>query len=320
MRRNWVWIGVAGALLLAGHSLLWSQALRQPAVRKPPGTWDRRVLDSFFAEIEREVGPGTPGSGGRVAGTPGSAGSSTGSGSTNPAPSGGIQWSRLVSAEVLENEIKSSVLALEDMVSTPARFKAGRHNDARITFTTLAAVFSVIAEYDAQVRFKDNALALRNALGRAGINCKVNSDGAYFEAKQRFEDLQTIVRGSRVDLPEPEPDVDFAKYVAERTAIMKRMDVSYRDALKGQTGSREAYQQHKDRVVHEAQIMAMLVRTLLRPGYDDAEDEEYAQHAVQIETMCREIVEAAQRDDFPRLQTAVGNIDKACNNCHAVYR
>lgn len=318
MRRSGIGIGMLGILLLAGHPLLWSQALRPPTLKKPPTTWDRRVLDSFFAEIEREVGPGKPG-GGRVAGTPGTTGS-PGSGSSSPATSGGTQWSRLVSAEVLENEIKSSVLALEDMVSTPARFKAGRHNDARITFTTLAAVFAVIAEYDSQVRFKDDALALRNALGRAGINCKVNSDSAYFDAKQRFEDLQSIVRGSKVELPAPDPDVDFPKYVAERTAIMKRMDISYRDTLKGQTGSREAYQQHKDRVVHEAQIMALLVRTLLRPGYDDAEDEDYLQHAVQIETMCREIVEAAQRDDFPRIQTAVGNIDKACNNCHAVYR
>ena len=68
-------------------------------------------------------------------------------------------------------------------------------------------MFGVIAEYDGDVRWKQQALGARDAFGKVAANCKVGTDASYNESKLRKADLEDLVGGASPDL-KPNPD-DF---------------------------------------------------------------------------------------------------------------
>src|SRR6056297_661351 len=66
-------------------------------------------------------------------------------------------WTTLVSAVSIEDEVKRLKLHYDSVVTTPAEFNSGGYLDARLDLTVLATLFAVINEYNANVRWKEEA-------------------------------------------------------------------------------------------------------------------------------------------------------------------
>src|SRR5690606_23492973 len=66
---------------------------------------------------------------------------------------GAFAWSKLISPETLEDEVKAHKALVDESVNTPGPFKGGSNRDARVQFSTLAVLFAIIAEYDGRVRW-----------------------------------------------------------------------------------------------------------------------------------------------------------------------
>src|SRR5439155_4809682 len=106
-------------------------------------------------------------------------------------------------------EIKTLQPQLKTDVAVLQTFLGGGNKKARQTLSQLAAEFAVINDYDAEVRWKNQAAAARDLFAKAGFNCKAATDATFRDAKNRSEDLEALVRGDSITAPatvEPKND------------------------------------------------------------------------------------------------------------------
>jgi hypothetical protein len=286
-----------------------------PKRRARPPKFDKSIEDAFFPDArEKLVGPRPAPAKSPAAAAPGNPKSPT----APPAPSG-PGWSRLVSAEVVEDEIKSQQRQLADAVKNPGRFKGGGYQEARGELSVLAALFAIAAEYDGSIRWQREAAAARDALARAGFNCKAGSDATYNEAKARAEDLETLVRGGSVQFP-PASDNTVWPKVADRAPLMKRLEQAQQQSVAPLSANKGEFERHADRLAHEAQLIAALAEVIAREGYEFADDETYREHARAMQTEALRVRDAALSKNYEQARQAAGTLGKACTNCHEGYR
>ena len=241
----------------------------------------------------------------------------TGGNSGGPSVTG--EWASLISNTTLEDEIKATKLEIDKVVGIPGKFKGGDYQFARLHFSTLAAMFGVIAEYDGDVRWKQQSLGARDAFGKVAANCKVGTDASYNESKLRKADLEDLVGGASPDL-KPNPD-DFSwGKLMDRAPIMQRLEIALEERLKPQTSDAGAFEDNVESVMHEAEMIAAMAEILMKPEMEDGEDEDYMSFSNRMKAAGREIVDAVKLNDADRASKAVGEITKACDECHEFYR
>jgi hypothetical protein len=276
--------------------------------------WDLRVLEVFFADARKEIPSVQPTVPADAPTTP----ESTDPMDTDPMEVVAEAWSKLISPAVLEDEIKALVPKLTASVENSRGFKGGGYKDARQQFTLAAALFGTIAQYDGEVRWKEQSAPMRDHLGAAGKNCKVGTDLSYRQAKRCAEDLADLVRGGSPELPQAEPSQDWAA-VADRAPLMVRMETA-QGQLGLFTSSKGEFDGNLDRVQHESQLLGVMARMLREGKYEFAEDEAYLDYARQLEDHCQKLIESVQLKQFDAAQEATSGIYKSCNNCHGDYR
>ncbi len=228
-------------------------------------------------------------------------------------------WASLISNVTLEDEIKATKLEVDKVVGVPGKFKGGDYQSARLYFSTLAAMFGVIAEYDGDVRWKKQALGARDAFGKVAANCKVGTDASYNESKLRKADLEDLVGGASPDLKPNPDDFTWGKLI-DRSPVMQRLEIALNERLKPWTADATTFEDNVEKVFHEAEIVAALSEMLLKPEMEDGEDEDYMNFSNSMKAAAREIADAVKLNDADRASKAVGEISKACTECHEYYR
>ncbi len=316
------WMTLAVVVCVAGV-LLPALAQRSGGKRRgkdPPRKWPSTVLNAFFPDVRKAVGPGRPGTvpmpaASAGSGSPGS--SNTGNGGSVASGKG---WAELISPEVLEDEIKRSITPLAEAVSTPSKFKSGRHRVARRLFSVDAVLLNIVAQFPGDVRFKRVAPALRQQLARSGFNCKVNSDSAFQGAKRALELLQGAVRGEKIDAPEgAETVVPFPK-AADRQPLMQRMEQAQQGRLSPWLASQGDFKANAEQILHEAQVLAALARVIQDPEYEYGEDDTYLEYAQAMEKGARDLVQAVKLQNYEQARKALAVVTQSCSDCHGDYR
>lgn len=292
---------------------------KRPTV-PPPRKWDDSVRKAFFDNALDELVGTRPDFGAAPARTVGR----TPAGS-DPAPAAGndgadgYAWSALIAAETLENEIKTNTTELASVVSNPGRFKGGTYQEARRLFSTTAVMLGIIARYDGEVRWQEQAEMLCDRVGHAGFNCKVGTDQSHNEAKLRQEDLTQLLRGGNVEGEAPAETPAWSE-VSDRPQLMLRMDEAKEERLLKWTANTQELNAHREESLHEAQLLAAFAQVIQDETYEFATDEAYLEFAKQLQAGALEVVEALQADDINRAQSGMGNVTKACNGCHGDYK
>jgi hypothetical protein len=295
------------------HAQSGARPKRMVSEKAPPPKWTAAERAAFFANAAEQLGPEpvasvTP----ENNASPATSASASNDGSK-------FAWSRLISPDELESEVKSLALLLSPAVKSPNDFKGGGFKTSRREFTNLAAMFGIAAEYDDDVRWKTQAAALRDALGRAGKNCKVGTDGTYAEAKRRADELAELVRGGNPALDAGSAESAWSEHV-DRPPLMERMEIARTERLKPWTGGKNDFTAHREEIIHEAQIVAALAEIISHPGYDYAEDESYLDYVKQLQASAVSAAEAAKQNDFPATQAAISTLGQSCDKCHGDYR
>lgn len=283
--------------------------------RARPPQFPQSVRDTFFADArEKLVGPRPA----RATATVGVSAQPTVTGPSTTTTEGS-GWSKLISAETLEDEIKSSVLALGDSVKTGAQFKGGGYNLVRVQFSVLATMFGIVADYDGQVRWQQQAPSIRNILARAGFNCKVGTDAAYKEATLRKEDLENLLRGGSLQLRSAEKETKW-KTVTDRPPLMQRLEQAQQRGLAVWTSNSGEFQKNQEKLLHEAEIIAALAKVIQQEGFEYADDETYLESARELLLQAQAAAEAARKSNYDAARRATGQIEKACSKCHEGFR
>lgn len=312
--------GVLSLALITGVLLGQGATPKSSGKRKPPPTkFSQETEDAFFPDVVKEVGPGRPG-GGRPTG----GGNSGGAPMNNSAggseeDGGGNGWSGVVSAETLETEIKNGILAVGPTLESPAKFNTG-HRTTREVYSSMALAFAIIADYDKTVRFKDQAAHLRDALWKSANNCKVNSTGAFQEAKKRLDELERLRNGESIELEgEAEKTTAFAN-VADRRELMKRMETAFDKKLKPYTSNATEFQANAEEGLMQAEFLMLIAKVMQHQSYEYADAEDYLGWAKDLEKGAAELKAAVQQNNLQAAQAAAGVVTKACSNCHENYR
>lgn len=292
----------------------------------PPPKWDASVRDLFFPDARHELGPGGPPSR-DLANVPSSVPTTATPMPTPPAtdapvtPSASteVAWSKLISAETLEDEVKELAQSLSDLTQSAGKFKSGGYQDARVQLSVLATLFGIIAEYDGEVRWKEVAGGMRDSLSRAGKNAKAGSDSTYQEVRARSDELVDLVRGNAVEGKEASPREDWSA-VADRRPLMTRLELGQRDRLVPWTASQQDFERNAPQLLREAELLAALGRVVQAEGYEYGDDATYQEYARGLEAAFVALTEALRASDFSRAQEAAGAANRSCDQCHADFR
>jgi hypothetical protein len=230
-------------------------------------------------------------------------------------------WPQLISAETLADEVKVYQPLLAGVVKTPSQFKGNGARNARKYFSTVATMMAIIAQYEGDIRWKNQAAAARELFARAGFNSKSDNDNAYHEAKLRSEDLAALLRGETLPTPPNiEPNPSFDQQVSNRPPLMWRLERAEQDRLAVWTADPREFNKNLDAIKHEAEIVAALAQVIQHPSYTDADSNSYLEYAKELQKAALEIREAVKQKNAEAARIATSNMSKACSNCHGDFR
>ena len=290
--------------------------------RVAPPKWDKTASSVFFDDAFREALNGKRpqrGADGAKRGSESNSGETNGSNRNDPKPNQPTgEWSQLISATTIEDEIKKIKNRTDKFVTTPNRFKGSGYREARQAFSSAATLFGIIAEYDGQVRWKKQAVVARDVFARSAANAKVGTDSTYRESKLRKGDLQTITSGARLNV-KPVP-TDGWDAVVDRSPLMQRMQEAHTNQIKVLTSNSDTFQKNKEKITHEAEMLAAFAKVLTKEGMEGYDDEEYVAFCQQLINGAQSISAAVKKDDFELTRKANGMIVKACDQCHEIYQ
>jgi len=232
---------------------------------------------------------------------------------------GGWAWSQLISRSTLEDEIKRLQITMGEHLGTPTKFTGGGYKLARADFSLVATLFAVIAQYDQEVRWQEQAATARDLFARAAANMKVSSTQAFNEARQRKGDLEEMVRGGRIAI-NADAQADDWDGVVDRQPLMQYLEQTNQLVLLPAVSSSRAFAEQRDKLRQKAEMFAMLGQVLAVPGMEDAADDDYAAICRELTETARAVVQAVSTDDYNAARHASGEMSKACDKCHKLYR
>ncbi len=321
MRISWTTLTLAIGVCLTSVLLVVAQTPGRKAANRAklptfdPAQTNRVFFPDVFARLEGER-PANPNA---AVVSSGSAAMPAASASAASDGGGGYAWSKIISATTLEDEVKAIKLASDKNITTPQDFAGRGYKEIRRDFSVLAMLFAVINEYDTDVRWKKDSQAAREIFARTASNAKAGNNNVYNEAKKRKDELADLINGSAPAVTVEQPDNDWSK-IADRSPLMQRLQIAGEANLAPWTSSAQAFSENVEKVMHEAEIIAAISEVLTREGMADGEDETYAEFAKLMKTNALEVVAAVKSNNADQARQAMGEINKACSDCHDSYR
>jgi hypothetical protein len=228
------------------------------------------------------------------------------------------QWDGLVTPTSLEDEIKRLKLHYDEVVTQPGPFKSGGYQDARLDLMMMSSLFAVITEHGGDVRWKEDAAAARDLLGRTAFNCNAGTTQVFNEARARKDDLRDLMTGTGLRGRKARDGNDWAS-IADRGPLMEYAD-QLREQLRLATNSAEDVQAEPDDVRRPAELLAVLGEILTQEGMDEADDPDYVAYSKAMTQAAKGVTRGLELDDYEAVSRAVGEITLSCDNCHGEYR
>ena len=216
--------------------------------------------------------------------------------------------------------MKARKISVDKNITTPNRFAGGGYRQIRNDFSILAMAFAIIAEYDADVRWKEDAPAIRDAFARSAANSKVGSQQSFNEAKLRKQDLQDLLAGGGI-AASGQPDRKASwDLIVDRVPLMARLEIAIQENLQPFIANEKDFKANQDAIVHEANMVAAIGEILTQEGMEESEEDDYNEHARLMKQASRDVLSAIDLGSYDNAVKAVGSINKACSNCHADWR
>ena len=313
------WIG--GLMFTAGLAVARDGGSAAKEIRRakaPATSWDKNTANTFYDDAFVDLVGVRPDFAVALVKTESGKGAGPGA-SAEPSAAGGFQWSTLVSEETLTDEVKDTKTTLDEVVTSQSAFKGGGYDKAREGFSVVALAFGVIAVYDKDIRWRKNAETARDLFARVGSNCKVGTDQSFAESKLRVADLETLLEGNAPDAKADREDDFRWSQVAGRPALMSRLEVA--DGILGAAiASKGDFDKAVERLLHDAEIVAVIGEVIRQPDYEYHDDDTYRGYAASMRDAAVRMRDAARKKDYDAARSALGELKKSCDSCHGDYR
>jgi hypothetical protein len=315
MERFLMRMRLAVPLLLVGMTSATAAAAEPPPKRAKPPVWTPDVLDAFFPDAREHLVGERPASPSAVAAKDADPVDALHPTSNDPAA---FAWSKLIEGASLEAEVKRIVAALREPLANPAKFKAGGYKQCRAEFSMLAVLFGVIADYDGDVRWQEDAPSLRDALARAAMNCKTATDQTFAEATARRAELEDLIRGER--LGGKPAELDKWSQLAERALLMQRMEQLLQEEIQPALGNPKEFAKRAAEVRPKAELLSVLTDVMQREEYEFWDDAGFQELSGDLRSAAADLTRAAVEMNYDAARAAAGRTSQACSACHEGYR
>ncbi len=231
---------------------------------------------------------------------------------------GDSSWSQLVDATSIEDEVKAQQQKVSQLVTTPVVFQT-KYDEVNQSFEILSVLFSVIRQYDGDVRWSEHAPAAQMLFQKAAVSSRTGAAAGFRYCKTRKEDLQELVRGgSIVATDKPPESIDWSE-AADRSRLMVRLEEA-NESLKKFTANEGAFKSAVGEINHEANMIALMARVIILDGMPEAEEDDYVAYGQTMLDAAVELKSSAKLGDFNRASTATNLIGQSCADCHADWR
>jgi hypothetical protein len=247
----------------------------------------------------------------------GAASASSVSGSPKPAGST-ADWSALIDSDTLDAEVKHIRTDLTAGLQSVGKYNS-RYQEIAVSGATLAALAEIVAEESGAASWKQHAASVRDLAANIHDASKALGGSAYQATKNSSDQLMDVLDGNLpAGLPASEPMRDFSQ-VANRSALMKRMDRSFQRLKKGGT-AQQLLKKDAGQALEDAAMLAVLSRVISVGHYDSADDPKYRGHATELTRSATDLATAAKSGEAPAFAEALMRIQKRCDACHADFR
>jgi hypothetical protein len=280
---------------------------------EPPRSWPQSTAGQFFPDAFAELEGPRP----RFDKPPEPAPGGPSGGDTNPAGVG--SWASFVSGDTLADEVKMRKIDIDKLIAKKRDFVGGGYLEARDSFASIAAALAVITVYDGDVRWKETAPRGRDRFAAVAVECNKGNDQTFAIATQAAEDLQKLISGSRLEGAPTEAGAGDWSRIAARQPLMARLERAEK-ALAEVSATEAAFTKDPERLLHEAEIVALIGEFIQQPQCDDFDDETYRGYASTMRDAAVQAAAATRKGEFAAAQSAISTLRKSCNTCHADYR
>jgi len=227
-------------------------------------------------------------------------------------------WSQLVDATSIEDEVKAQQQKVSQLVTTPVVFQT-KFAEVNQSFEILSVIFSVIRQYDGDVRWSEHAPAAQMLFQKAAVNSRTGAAAGFRYCKSRKEDLQELVRGGSIVATDPPPETIDWSEAADRTRLMVRLEEA-NENLKQFTSNEDSFKSSVGEISHEANMIALMARVIILEGMPEAEEEDYVAYGQTMLDAAVELKSSTKLSDFERASKATNLIGQSCADCHADWR
>ncbi len=228
-------------------------------------------------------------------------------------------FASLVSPQTLEDEIKRVRLLFDTAVTTPAAFRSGAFQDARLHLSVLAALFAIVNEHPDEVRWRKDAAIARDLLARTAANCSSGTPQVYNEARMRKGDLEDILGGSGLSSRQASEESDWS-LIIDRVPLMTYAEQLLEQHLKPGSRDDQTVTAQTDDLRRSAEMMAVVGQILMTEGLVDADDDDYRQLCQALVSASRQVSLGLEQTDAAAVRQGVGAISQSCMKCHENYR
>lgn len=229
-----------------------------------------------------------------------------------------IEWQAVVSADVLDEEVKQAHNRLAGSMRSVGQFNRD-YEQVRVHGGTLAALGAIAIEHPGSLRWKDNAGYVRDVGTRIEEAAAARGRDAYEAAHTAFLQLETILNGVvPADLPQPQKRRDFAD-CAERGTLMQRIEQAY-EWLRENVTTAGTLKQEAHAASHEASLLAALGKVVSAESYSLSDEPTYAEQSGTLVHSAARAAGAATEGKFDDFSAAMNDLQNSCTACHAEYR
>ena len=232
--------------------------------------------------------------------------------------SAGKTWSRLIEAATLEDEVKSLQQQISLDLTTVSRFRSD-HAKIQKSFEQLSLMFAVIREYDGKIRWKADAAVAQKSFETAAVGSRNGDEQGFASSKRSLEDLVQLVRGDRFPgKAKPPESLDWSAVVGH-AAVMKRLQV-LQDEVKASSSNENEFKKQQPKLVHSAELIALMAEAVQQADMDYADDEEYVAYANKMRSAATAAAKASRNNNYEKLSNAVNAVGQSCADCHGDFR
>ena len=231
----------------------------------------------------------------------------------------GPNWQEVVTADVIDNEIKKIANRFRAKLQTRASFFSS-YLELPPHMATMSVLAAIAHEHPDDIRWKQNAKQIRDLSSLMLAEDLKRDPKSYKRVNDPFLQINDILSGSPpADLPDLREGNDFAEF-AEFGMLMQRCKVGKR-WLQVNVGSANALKENGDDIKHEAALLALLITALSTDSYDlGTDDEQFMGFTKEMVDGCRKIADAVESGNFDNYQLGFSQVDQACSKCHTEYR